>query len=153
MKSTLIRTTDIFRLHMLHSMYEDIVEYLRLNYMKYAWSIATVLLIYTVYRAIAGVLKSKGQELELEPHIRNIIRLMLRVVAIVIATTTVFFHDNCVNGEFRCPEAYMDAVDRLGKTYMIRLFIPKGEARTLYTMQPELTRLIMRKYDEVRAVK
>ena len=90
MKSTLIRTTDIFRLHMLHSMYEDVVEYLRLNYMKYVWSIATVLLIYTVYRAIAGVLKSKGQELELEPHIRNIIRLMFRVVAIVIATTTVF---------------------------------------------------------------
>jgi small conductance mechanosensitive channel len=278
MKSTRIRTTDIFRLSMLHCMYEDVVEYLRLNYMKFAWSVATVLLVYTVYRAIAGVLKSKGQELELEPHIRNIIRLLLRVVAIVVATTTVFnifeiptniflgssaligaalgfgssqtinnivagfyvlltqpfkvkdyvkigdlegqveeisinytnlytptfnllrvpntqvmnskilnlthegnikytfkvnfghdvteeqtmdriikpaikdFHDNCVNGEFRCPEVYMDAVDRLGKTYMIRLFIPKGEAKTLYTMQPELTRLIMRKYDDVRGV-
>lgn len=278
MKSTRIRTTDIFRLNMLHCMYEDVVEYLRFNYMKFVWSVATVLLVYTVYRAIAGVLKSKGQELELEPHIRNIIRLLLRVVAIVVATTTVFnifeiptniflgssaligaalgfgssqtinnivagfyvlvtqpfkvkdyvkigdlegqveeisinytnlytptfnllkvpntqvmnskilnlthegnikytfkvnfgheltekqvmdavlkpaiddFHVNCVNGEFRCPEAYMDVVDRLGKTYMIRLFIPKGEARTLYTMQPELTRLIMRKYDDVRGV-
>ena len=263
---------------MLHCMYEDLVEYLRLNYMKFAWSIATVLLVYTVYRVIAGVLKSKGQELELEPHVRNIIRLLLRVVAIVVATTTVFnifemptdiflgssalvgaalgfgssqtinnivagfyvlltqpfkvkdyvkigdlegqveeisinytnlytptfnmlrvpntqvmnskilnlthegyikytfkvgfghdvtekqvmdkvlkpaieeFHDNCGNGEFRCPEVYMDAADRLGKTYMIRLFIPKGEARTLFTMQPDLTRLIMRKYDDVRAV-
>jgi len=279
MKGTWIRITDIFSLHMLHCMYGDIVEYLRLNYMKFAWAIATVLLVYTIYRLLIGFIKRKGQELELEPHIRNIIRLLLRVVAIVIATTTVFnifelptnvflgssaligaalgfgssqtinnivagfyvlltqpfkvkdyvriadlegqveeisinytnlytptfnllkvpntqvmnskilnmthegyikytfkvnfgheltekqvmesiikpaiedFHDNCVNGEFRCPEAYMDVVDRLGKTYMIRLFIPKGEARTLYTMLPELTRLIMRKYDDVRAVK
>ena len=278
MNSTLIRTTDIFRLHMLHSMYEDIVEYLRLNYMKYAWSIATVLLVYAIYRLLVGFIKKKGQQLELEPHVQNIIRLLLRVFAIVITTTTVFnifelptdiflgssalvgaalgfgssqtinnivagfyvlltqpfkvkdyvkigdlegqveeisinytnlytptfnmlkvpntqvmnskilnlthegyikytfkvgfghdvtekqvmdkvlkpaieeFHDNCGNGEFRCPEVYMDAADRLGKTYMIRLFIPKGEARTLYTMQPDLTRLIMRKYDDVRAV-
>ncbi|HUV54402.1 MAG TPA: mechanosensitive ion channel domain-containing protein [Candidatus Krumholzibacteriaceae bacterium] len=279
MKSTWIRITDIFRLHMLHCMYEGVVEYLRLNYMNFAWSIATVLLVYAVYRLLAGFIKKKGQKLELEPHVRNILRLLLRVVAIVIATTTVFnifelptniflgssalvgaalgfgssqtinnivagfyvlltqpfkvkdyvkigdlegqveeisinytslytptfnllrvpntqvmnsktlnlthegyikytfkvgfghelteeqvmdeiikpaiedFHDNCVNGEFRRPEAYMDVVDRLGKTYMIRLFIPKGEARTLYTMQPELTRLIMKKYDDVRAVK
>lgn len=260
-------------------MYEGIVEYLRLNYTKFALSIATFLLIYTVYRVLVGFIKRRGQQLELEPHVRNIIRLLLKVVAIVVATTTVFnifelptdlflgssaligaalgfgssqtinnvvagfyvlltqpfkvkdyvkiadlegqveeisinytnlytptfnllkvpntqvmnskilnmthegnikytfkvnfghdvteeqtmeriikpaikeFHDNCENGEFRCPEAYMDVVDRLGKTYMIRLFIPKGEARTLYTMLPELTRLIMRKYDEVRAVK
>jgi hypothetical protein len=60
------------------------------------------------------------------------------------------FHENCGNGGFRCPEAYMDVVDRLGKIYMIRLFIPKGEAKTLYTMQPELTRLIMGRNDEVR---
>jgi small conductance mechanosensitive channel len=278
MKSTWIRITDIFRLHKLHCMYEGFVEYLRLNYMKFAWAIAAVLLVYLVYRLLAGFIKNKGQELELEPHIRNIIRLLLRVVAIVVATTTVFnifelptnlflgssalvgaalgfgssqtinnivagfyvlitqpfkvkdyvkigdlegqveeisinytnlytptfnllrvpntqvmnskilnlthegyikytfkvnfgheltekqvmdevlkpaieeFNDNCGNGEFRCPEVYMDSVDRLGKTYMIRLFIPKGEARTLYTMQPELTRLIMRKYDDVRGV-
>ncbi|MCK4582798.1 hypothetical protein KAU18_05730, partial [Candidatus Bathyarchaeota archaeon] len=64
-------------------MYEAVVEYLQLNYMKFAWSIAAVLLVYVVYRVIVGVLESKGQELELEPHIRNIIRLLLRVVAIV----------------------------------------------------------------------
>jgi small conductance mechanosensitive channel len=260
-------------------MYEDAVEYLQLNYMRFVWSVATVLLVYAVYRVISGFIKRRGQQLELEPHVRNIIRLLLRVVAILVATTTVFnifevstdlflgssaligaalgfgssqtinnvvagfyvlltqpfkvkdyvriadlegqveeisinytslytptfnllkvpntqvmnskilnmthegnikytfkvnfghelteeqvmekilnpaiqeFHDNYGNGEFRCPEAYMDVVDRLGKTYMIRLFIPKGEAKTLYTMQPELTRLIMRKYDDVRAVK
>ena len=60
------------------------------------------------------------------------------------------FHGNCGDGGFRCPEAYMDAADRLGKTYMIRLFVPKGEAKTLYTVQPELTRLIVEKYDEAR---
>ncbi len=258
---------------MLHCMYEDIVEYLRLNYMRFALSVATVILVYVAYRVISGFIKRKGQQLELEPHVRNIIRLLLRVVAIVVATTTVFnifelptnlflgssaligaalgfgssqtinnvvagfyvlvtqpfkvkdyvkigdlegqveeisinytslytptfnllkvpntqvmnskilnlthegnikytykvnfgheltekqvmekilkpaiqeFHDNCGNGEFRCPEAYMDTVDRLGKTYMIRLFIPKGEAKTLYTMQPTLTSLITQRYD------
>jgi len=262
---------------MLHCMYEDVVEYLRLNYMRVVWAVVSVLLVYAAYRVLSGFIKRKGQQLELEPHVRNIIRLLLRVVAIVVATTTVFnifelptnlflgssaligaalgfgssqtinnvvagfyvlvtqpfkvkdyvkiadlegqveeisinytslytptfnllkvpntqvmnskilnmthegnikytfkvnfgheltekqvmdmilkpaiedFHKNCVNGEFRCPEAYMDVVDRLGKTYMIRLFIPKGEAKTLYTMQPELTRLIMGRYDEVRA--
>ena len=257
-------------------MYEGVVEYLLLNYTKFALSIATILLVYTVYRVLVGFIKRKGQQLELEPHVRNIIRLLLRVVAIVVATTTVFnifelptnvflgssaligaalgfgssqtinnivagfyvlltqpfkvkdyvkigdlegqveeisinytnlytptfnllkvpntqvmnskilnlthegyikytfkvnfghelteeqvidkiikpaieeFHANCVNGEIRCPEVYMDVIDRLGKTYMIRLFIPKGEARTLYTMQPKLTSLIMRRYDVLK---
>ena len=90
MKSTWIRITDIFRLHKLHCMYEGVVEYLLLNYTKFAWSIATVLLVYTVYRVLVGFIKRKGQQLELEPHVRNIIRLLLRVVAIIIATTTVF---------------------------------------------------------------
>lgn len=258
-------------------MYEDAVEYLRLNYMRFVWSVVTVLLVYVAYRVLSGFIKRRGQQMELEPHVRNIIRLLLRVVAIVVATTTVFnifelptnvflgssalvgaalgfgssqtinnvvagfyvlvtqpfkvkdyvrigdlegqveeisinytslytptfnllkvpntqvmnskilnmthegnikytfkvnfgheltekqvmdmildpaieeFHTNYANGEFRCPEVYMDVVDRLGKTYMIRLFIPKGEAKALYTMQPELSRLIVRRYDEARA--
>ena len=259
-------------------MYEDVVEYLRLNYMSFVWAFVSVSIIYVAYRVVSGFITRKGKERGIEPHVRNIVRLLLRVVAIVVATTTVFnifelptnmflggsaligaalgfgssqtinnivagfyvlltqpfkvkdyvkigdlegqveeisinytnlytptfnllkvpntqvmnskilnlthegnikytfkvnfghelteaqvmekilkpaiedFHSNCVNGEFRCPEVYMDTADRLGKTYMIRLFIPKGEAKTLYTMQPELTRLIMGRYDEVRAV-
>jgi small-conductance mechanosensitive channel len=258
-------------------MYEDVVEYLRLNYMRFIWAVVSVLIIYAVYRVLSGFITRKGKERGIEPHVRNIVRLLLRVVAIVVATTTVFnifelptnmflggsaligaalgfgssqtinnivagfyvlltqpfkvkdyvkigdlegqveeisinytnlytptfnllkvpntqvmnskilnlthegnikytfkvnfghdvterqvtdmilkpaiddFHVNCVNGEFRCPEVYMDTADRLGKTYMIRLFIPKGMAKTLYTMQPELTRLIMGRYDEVKA--
>ncbi len=258
-------------------MYEDFVDYLRLNYMRFVWAVVTVVLVYAAYRILSGFIKRKGRQRDLEPHVRNIIRLLLRVAAIVVATITVFnifelptniflgssaligaalgfgssqtinnvvagfyvlltqpfkvkdyvriadlegqveeisinytslytptfnllkvpntqvmnskilnmthegnikytykvnfghdltekqvmdmvlkpaiedFHANCGNGGFRCPEAYMDTVDRLGKTYMIRLFIPKGEAKTLYTMRPELTRLIMARYDEVKA--
>lgn len=261
---------------MLDPMYEGVLEYIRLNYMRFVWAVVSVLIIYAAYRVVSGFITRRGKERGIEPHVRNIVRLLLRVVAIVVATTTVFnifevptdlflggsaligaalgfgssqtinnivagfyvlltqpfkvkdyvkigdlegqveeisinytnlytptfnllkvpntqvmnskilnlthegnikytfkvnfghdltekqvmdmvlqpaiddFHVNCVNGEFRCPEVYMDAADRLGKTYMIRLFIPKGEAKTLYTMQPELIRLIMARYDEAR---
>ena len=40
--------------------------------------------------------------------------------------------------------------DKLGKSYKIRLFIPKGDAKMLYTLQPELTQLIMKYFDRVR---
>jgi small-conductance mechanosensitive channel len=60
------------------------------------------------------------------------------------------FHQFCGEGRLRCPEAYLESADRLGKTYKIRLFIPKGEAKMLYTLQPELTQFIMKRFDEVR---
>lgn len=259
-------------------MYEGAIQYLETNVMRFVYAIVAVALIYVVYRLLVKLVKRRGQEMELEPHIRNIIRLLLRVVAIIVATTTVFnifelptdlflggsalvgaalgfgssqtinnivagfyvlisqpfkvkdfvfigdlqgqveeisinytslytptfnllkvpntqvmnskilnvthegyikytfkvgfgheltekqvvdqilapaiddFHEHCENGEYRCPEAYLDSADRLGKVYMIRLFIPKGDAKALYTMQPELTRLIMRRYDVARGV-
>lgn len=77
---------------MLHYMYEDVVEYLRLNYMRFVWSFVTILLVYAAYRMSSGVIKRKGQQRGLEPHVRNIIRLLLRVVALVVATTTTVFN-------------------------------------------------------------
>ena len=71
-------------------MYEDVVEYLRLNYMKFVWALVSVLIIYAAYRIVSRFVKRKGQQRGLEPHVRNIIRLLLRVVALVVATTTVF---------------------------------------------------------------
>jgi small-conductance mechanosensitive channel len=52
--------------------------------------------------------------------------------------------------EVRRPEAYMDKANRLEKIFLIRIFIPKGEAKQLHILQPELLKLIMQKYDEVK---
>lgn len=45
--------------------------------------------------------------------------------------------------QLRRPEAYLDSSDRFGKNFMIRIFIPKGEAKILYTLRPELLDMIM----------
>jgi small-conductance mechanosensitive channel len=50
----------------------------------------------------------------------------------------------------RTPEAYLETANRLEKKYLIRLFIPKGEASALYRLQPQLIQLIMRKYDALK---
>ena len=50
----------------------------------------------------------------------------------------------------RTPEAYLDTASRLEKVYLIRLFIPKGEASALYRLQPQLIQLIMRNFDALK---
>jgi len=47
----------------------------------------------------------------------------------------------------RRPEWFFDSIDRMGNYFMIRLFVPKGEAKLLYTLQPELMSLIAQRYD------
>jgi small-conductance mechanosensitive channel len=53
----------------------------------------------------------------------------------------------CGKDGIRTPEAYLDTASRLEKVYLIRLFIPKGEASDLYRLQPQLMQLIMRNFD------
>lgn len=61
------------------------------------------------------------------------------------------FQDKCgEDNGLRCPEAYLDSANRLEKSYLIRVFIPKGEAKKLHTLQPELLRLIMNHYYDVK---
>jgi hypothetical protein len=57
-----------------------------------------------------------------------------------------------VSGEdgIRTPEAYLDTANRLEKVYLIRFFIPKGEASALYRLQPQLMQFIMRKFDALK---
>ena len=45
--------------------------------------------------------------------------------------------------QIRRPEVYIDSFDRIGKNFLIRIFIPKGEAKTLYTNRPELLDMIL----------
>ena len=61
------------------------------------------------------------------------------------------FKEHCGNGDLRCPEAYLDYVDRLEKKYLVRLFIPKGEAKQLYVLQPVLLSLVMKRYELLKA--
>ena len=56
------------------------------------------------------------------------------------------FHEKHLDLQLRKPEAYLDSGDRLGKNFLIRIFIPKGEAKTLYTLRPELLDMIMERW-------
>jgi len=48
------------------------------------------------------------------------------------------------------PKYYLTASDRLGRTFAIRTFFQKGDARTLYNLQPELLSMIMDRWDAYR---
>ena len=53
------------------------------------------------------------------------------------------FHERHGDLQLRKPEAYLESGDRLGKSFLIRIFIPQGEAKTLHTLQPELLKMIL----------
>lgn len=61
------------------------------------------------------------------------------------------FHEKHLDLQLRKPEAYLDSGDRFGKNFLIRIFIPKGEAKTLYTLRPELLDMIMTRWYGCRA--
>ncbi len=73
--------------------------------------------------------------------------IMMKVIAPAIKE----FCKVCGKDGIRTPEAYLETANRLEKLYLIRLFIPKGEASSLYRLQPQLMRLIMRNFDSLKA--
>jgi small-conductance mechanosensitive channel len=257
-------------------MAEISVDWVGKYFWSLVWSIIAVAIIWTIYGIFSNFLKQKGIERELEPHIINAIRLLLRVVAIIATVVVIFsifdistsvfiggsaligaaigfgssqtinnivagfyvlisqpfkvkdyvkigdlegqveeisinytslytptfnllkvpntqvlgsrilnmthegyikytyqvtfgheltekqvneqimnpavneFHEYCGEGAYRCPEYYLYSANRLELVYMIRLFIPKGEARLLYTQMPELTEIVMKHYDDTK---
>jgi small-conductance mechanosensitive channel len=56
------------------------------------------------------------------------------------------FHERHADEQLRKPEAYLESGNRVGKVMLIRIFIPKGEARTLHVLQPELLAMIMERW-------
>ena len=72
--------------------------------------------------------------------------IMMKVIAPAIKE----FCKVCGKDGIRTPEAYLETANRLEKVYLIRLFIPKGEASALYRLQPQLLQLIMRKFDALK---
>jgi len=60
------------------------------------------------------------------------------------------FHVKHRDEQLRKPEAYLESGDRLGKVFLIRIFIPKGEAKSLYILQPELLDMIMDRWHALK---
>lgn len=60
------------------------------------------------------------------------------------------FHAKHEADQLRKPEAYLKKSDRLGMSFMIRIFIPKGEAKKLYALQPKLLSKIMERWEELK---
>jgi len=56
------------------------------------------------------------------------------------------FHKRHKDEQLRRPEAYLDSSDRLGTRFLLRIFIPKGEAKNLYILKPELLDMIMERW-------
>ncbi len=260
-------------------MLEELTGVIMIEGYKYGLSLISVIVVYIVYKSIMGIIKRKGNEIGLEPHIINILRLIVRVVAIVLASTIImsifdissdllvggsallgaalgfgssqtinnvvagfyvlisqpfkvkdyvkigdlegqveeiainytslytptfnllkvpntqvtsskilnlthegvikytftigFSHDYTelditkkviepsikefcelyCSLDLRPPEAYLETANRLEKIYLFRIFIPKGEAKVLYTLQPELIEVVMRNFDKLKAGK
>ena len=60
------------------------------------------------------------------------------------------FHVKHEADQLRKPEAYLDHSNRLERSFLIRFFIPKGEAKSLYVLKPELLGMIMERWDELK---
>ena len=60
------------------------------------------------------------------------------------------FHTKYQDEGLRKPEGYYETSGNFGRTFKIRIFIPKGEAKRLYLLQPELSDMITNRWDEER---
>jgi hypothetical protein len=63
------------------------------------------------------------------------------------------FHRKYQDKQLRKPEYYFETSTNFGRSYKIRIFISRGEAKTLYTLQPELSDMIINLWDYERKVK
>lgn len=260
-------------------MFEGLTGQIMIEGYKYGLSLVSITLIYIIYKTTMSVIRRRGSEIGLEPHIVNILRLIVRVIAIIVGSTAImtifdissdlfvgasallgaalgfgssqtinnvvagfyvlisqpfkvkdyvkigdlegqveeiainytslytptfnllkvpntqvisskilnlthegvikytftigFSHDFSEEDitkkvitpaikefcdiycslDLRPPEAYLETANRLEKIYLFRIFIPKGEAKILYTIQPELIESLMRHFDRLRADK
>jgi small-conductance mechanosensitive channel len=53
----------------------------------------------------------------------------------------------------RKPEFSMSSMDRLGRSFAIRMFFPEKKIKTFYDIQPELMRSIVARWDNLRKQK
>ncbi|MGQ9680130.1 MAG: mechanosensitive ion channel family protein [Candidatus Bathyarchaeia archaeon] len=62
------------------------------------------------------------------------------------------FHMKHQEKQLRKPEAYFETSVTMGRSFKIRIFISKGEAKMLYLLQPELASMIMNRWDAERMI-
>ena len=66
------------------------MAYLQQEGYKFGVAAVTLAVLYFGYNFIVNMLKNKGEELGLEPHIINAFKLIIRVALLLIGTTTMF---------------------------------------------------------------
>lgn len=59
------------------------------------------------------------------------------------------FHEKYSDKQLRKPEYYFESLTHVSKSFRIRIFIPKGEAKTLYQLQPELLDMITKRWEAI----
>ena len=54
------------------------------------------------------------------------------------------------NELLRKPEVYFEVSTHFGRGYKVRIFLPKGHAKTMYVIQSELSNRFLQLFDEAR---
>ena len=57
------------------------------------------------------------------------------------------FHKKYHDKQLRKPEYYFETSTNFGRSFKFRIFIPKGDAKTLYVLQPEPASSILNRWD------
>lgn len=70
-------------------MFEGFTQILMDEGYRFVLSLFAVVITYVIYKTIMGFIKRRGKDLELEPHVINILRLLVRVVALIVAITSI----------------------------------------------------------------
>ena len=52
--------------------------------------------------------------------------------------------------QLREPEYYFESSTATGRSFKIRIFVPRGEAKTLFSLQPELANMIISRWDTAK---
>jgi len=61
------------------------------------------------------------------------------------------FHSK--HNNIRKPEFYFDTSVAFSRSFKFRLFVPEGDAKSLYVLKPELSEMIISRWDELRKAK
>ena len=60
------------------------------------------------------------------------------------------FHRKHGDLQLRRTEFFFETSGNFGRSFKIRIFVPKGEAKTLFMLQPELAGMILNRWDTER---
>ena len=60
------------------------------------------------------------------------------------------FHRKHKDKQLRRPEYYFETSSNFGRSFKFRIFVPRGDAKTLYVLQPELSHMIVDRWDAER---